>query len=26
LTQSAQLRSRGVERLEGDSVETFERM
>jgi diaminohydroxyphosphoribosylaminopyrimidine deaminase/5-amino-6-(5-phosphoribosylamino)uracil reductase len=26
LTQSAQLRSRGVERLDGDTVETFERM
>jgi diaminohydroxyphosphoribosylaminopyrimidine deaminase/5-amino-6-(5-phosphoribosylamino)uracil reductase len=25
LTQSAQLRSRGVERLDGDTVETFER-
>jgi diaminohydroxyphosphoribosylaminopyrimidine deaminase / 5-amino-6-(5-phosphoribosylamino)uracil reductase len=26
LTQSAQLRSRGVEALDGDTVETFERM
>ena len=25
LTQSAQLHSRGVERLDGDTVETFER-